>query len=195
MKPWLAWLIVLAVLLTLAYLKIGVHLFYKEQVFGLKLQAGPFQLNFGGNEKEEKKKSSGSANRGQKKKKPKLSWFDAVKNNWEELVELLSKVLTAPALDVLRLQIAVGSSDPADCAMKYGKVCAAVGAVLAPLENTFSVKKRDVQVACCFDRDKITAEGEAALTLRIYESIFLAVAILRFGLKFYRDAKTNMKVV
>jgi len=194
MRPWIFWLLILAVIAGIACLKVGIHLYYKEQSFSMKLRIGPFQLKFGEKEKKHGKQKSGTAGGG-KKKEQKLSWVDAVMNNWEELFALLGRILTAPTLDVLRLQIAVGGKDPADCALKYGKICAGVGALLAPLENTFSVAKRDVHVDCCFDRDKTDADGEAALSLRVYESIFLAVTIIRFGLKFYRDAKTNMKVV
>ena len=194
MKPWMIWLLAAIVVTVLARMKVGVHACYAEQCFSLKILLGRICINFGEKqkpEKEKKQKPTGSSSG----KKRKLGWFEAVQNNWLEIISLLGRILSTPTLDVLRLQVNVGGKDPQACALTYGKICAVVGAFLAPLENTFRVIKRDISVNCCFEQEKIDVEGEVEVTLRIYEILTLAVAALRVGLKFYRDAKNNMKVV
>ena len=193
MKPWMIWPIVLLVVAWLALLKIGVHLLYENGTFSLKLLIGPVKLSIGQKQsKEKEKRKKISSGKGGKKKR---CWLALVLNNWEEIVTLLGKVLSVPVLEVLRLQISVGAADSQACAMTYGSICAAVGALLGPLESAFAIRRRDIHVDCNFEMEKIEAEGEAAVTLRVYESFVLVAAILRVAFKLYRETKTDMKVV
>jgi len=107
---------------------------------------------------------------------------------------LVGRVLTAPTIDILKLYISVGG-EPDECAVRYGQICAGVGALLAPLENTFAVLKRDVGVRCTFGSEKLKIDLETRVTLKIYEVIALLVAGLRLLLCLYREVNMNKKVV
>lgn len=66
-------------------------------------------------------------------------------------------------LKELKLCLTVGAmgEDAAKGAITYGRAWAAVGALIPVLENTFHIKKRDVQVELDYfsDKNKIYAEG------------------------------------
>ena len=210
MRPWMVWLLVLACLALLAAAKVGVHVSYLEKKLRLDLLISKFRLTLlGGEPKKPKrqKKRRTSEEKTQKPKKQKAAktpkegkpnlkpWLQAVQTYWRELLELVGRVLTSPTLDVLKLQILVGGKDAEACAMTYGRICAVVGSVLPVVENTFGIRKRQIDVRCCFDRENLDISAEAAITIRIYEIFALAFAMLGLGLKLLLAAKNNKKAV
>ena len=210
MRPWMVWLLVLACLALLAAAKVGVHVSYLEKKLRLDLLISSFRLTLLGGEpkkpKRQKKRRTSeektqkpkkqSAAKTPKEGKPNLKpWLQAVQTYWRELLELVGRVLTSPTLDVLKLQILVGGKDAEACAMTYGRICAVVGSVLPVVENTFGIRKRQIDVRCCFDRENLDISAEAAITIRIYEIFALAFAMLGLGLKLLLAAKNNKKAV
>ena len=210
MRPWMVWLLVLACLALVAAAKVGVHVSYLEKKLRLDLLISKFRLTLlGGEPKKPKrqKKRRTSEEKTQKPKKQKAAktpkegkpnlkpWLQAVQTYWRELLELVGRVLTSPTLDVLKLQILVGGKDAEACAMTYGRICAVVGSVLPVVENTFGIRKRQIDVRCCFDRENLDISAEAAITIRIYEIFALAFAMLGLGLKLLLAAKNNKKAV
>lgn len=204
------WLIALAVLFLLAMVRVGVHVLYEEKQLQLELLISRFKLLLVGPKKEKKPKKSQSKVKpksakpetepSQSKEKPKKKkgaakpWIDAVLEYWRELFALIGRVLTTPTLDVLRVELQVGG-DPEKCAMTYGRVCAMVGAVLPVVENTFRIRKRNIQVVPRFDRDDMEITAEAAITVRIYEIFALAFALLGLGVKILLQARNHKKAV
>ena len=79
--------------------------------------------------------------------------------------------------------------------MYYGRICAVLSGVLPMVENTFGVRKRKINVWCCYDRDSIDVSAEAAITVRIYECFALAFAILGLGIKILLQARNYKKAV
>ena len=116
-------------------------------------------------------------------------WLSALLDYWQDILGLIGRVLTSPTLDILRLEIKVGAGDAEACAMKYGKICAIVGAVLPVVENTFTIKKRKIDVLCLFDQDSMDISAEAAITIRIYEIFALVFALLGLGIKIFFQAR------
>ena len=204
------WLIALAVLFLLAMVRVGVHVLYEEKQLQLELLISRFKLLLVGPKNEKKPKKSQSMVKpksakpetepAQSKEKPKKKkgaakpWIDAVLEYWRELFALIGRVLTTPTLDVLRVELQVGG-DPEKCAMPYGRVCAMVGAVLPVVENTFRIRKRNIQVVPRFDRDDMEITAEAAITVRIYEIFALAFALLGLGVKILLQARNHKKAV
>ncbi len=210
MRPWMVWLLVLACLALLAAAKVGVHVSYLEKKLRLDLLVSKFRFTILGGEakkpKRQKKRQAPKektqkpkaekAPKAQKEGKPDLKpWLQAAQTYWRELLELVGRVLTSPTLDVLKLQILVGGKDAEACAMTYGRICAVVGCVLPVVENTFGIRKRQIDVRCCFDRENLDISAEAAITIRIYEIFALAFALLGLGLKLLLAAKNNKKAV
>jgi len=208
-----ALLIVLAVLFLLAMIKIGVHVFYEEKKLKLDVLIFKFRITLIGKEnsgkkpKQKKKEKPQKAQVQKKERAPaekskssggfqKLKpWLNSLLDYWQEIFLLVGRVLTTPTLDVLRLEIVVGAADAEACAMKYGKICAITGAVLPVVENTFTVKKRKIDVACMFDRESMEISGETAITVRVYEIFALAFALLGLGLKILLQARKYKKAV
>ena len=128
------------------------------------------------------------------KKKGKFKpWIDAALAYWQEILQLIGRVLTSPTLDDLQLEIRVGGGDAEKCAMTYGKICAIVGGVLPVVENTFGIRKRRIEVYPCFDRDDLDIMADVSITLRIYEIFALVFALLGLGLKIFLEARKNKK--
>ena len=188
MRPWMVWLLVLACLALLAAAKVGVHVYYREKKLRLDLLISKFRFTLLGRERKKPKGQKKRQTPKEKMQKPKAQkvpkegkpelkpWLQAVQTYWRELLELVGRVLTSPTLDVLKLQILVGGKD-------------------AVVENTFGIRKRQIDVRCCFDRDTLDVTAEAAITIRIYEIFALAFSLLGLGLKLFLAAKNSKKAV
>ena len=212
MRGLTVWFIVLAALVLLAMVKVGVRVTYDEKKLRVELLIFRFKMVLLGDDKPEKpekpkkektkkeKRPSVRAESKQQKPKEKKNilqnpWVQAVLEYWRELLALVGRVLTTPTLDVLRLQLWVGGGDSEKCAMTYGRVCAILGGVLPVVENTFGIRKRQIAVWCCYDRDAIDVSAEAAITVKIYEVFALVVALLGLGIKLLIQARNSKKAV
>lgn len=205
MRPWMIWVLIV---LVLALCRVGIHIIYRDDKLLIWLIFSKLRINLIGNEKKKKKaksvkkksvqKSTETINSQPAKKKDQSSarlWVQVVLDEWGGIISVIGRVLTKPTLDVLRLCIAVGAGDAEACAMTYGRICAIVGGCLPVLENTFRIKKREINVYCCFDRDKIEFDAETAITLRIYEIFALIFALLGLGIKILLKFRKMKKAV
>ena len=129
MSMWLLWLIIAAVLTTVAFLRVGVYVVYRNDL-DLKLQVGGVRLAFSGKERKSEKKTvtSGAGGKAKSGRTLKL-WLQAAIERRAEILELIARVLSAPTLDVLRIHVWVGGKEPDQCALNYGRICALVGSV------------------------------------------------------------------
>ena len=212
MRGLTVWFIVLAALVLLAMVKVGVRVTYDEKKLRVELLIFRFKMVLLGDDKTEKpekpkkektkKDKRPSVRSESKQQKPKEKkkilqnpWVQAVLEYWRQLLALVGRVLTTPTLDVLRLQLWVGGGDSEKCAMTYGRVCAILGGVLPVVENTFGIRKRQIAVWCCYDRDAIDVSAEAAITVKIYEVFALVFALLGLGIKLLIQARNYKKAV
>ena len=209
MSAWLGWSITLAILFFLAMVKVGIQVRYEQNKLYLALLIFKFRVALIGDEKEKnpkkektKQEKAGpetAAENAVSEKKPgkvlQNPWVRAILDDWRELVELIGRTLTTPTLDVLQMQVWVGGEDAAQCAMTYGRVCAAIGAALPVVENTFGIRRRKINVWCCYDRLHTEISVETAITVRIYEMIALAFALLGLGIKIFSQARKYKKAV
>jgi len=206
-RPVYVWMIVLAILALFAMIKVGVHVSYDEKKLRLELLISKFRLVLLGDDKPHKPKNK-KQKQAPKKPKPKQTspqkkkgkllenpWILAVWDYLQDILAVIGKVLRSPTLDVLRLELWVGGGDSEKCAMNYGRICAVLSGVLPMVENTFGVRKRKINVWCCYDRDSIDVSAEAAITVRIYESFALAFVILGLGIKILLQARNYKKAV
>lgn len=203
-------LILAVILIALGLIKVGVHIWYVEKNVRLELLIFRFKMVLMGEDKPEKKQKKKPKEKKKEAPKPEKQkktaakpkkkgsmkpLISAVLQYWREILGIIGRVLTMPTLDILRAEICVGNADAEKCALTYGKCCAIVGAVLPVVENTFRVKKRDIQVRPCFDRESLEIQAEAAVTVRIYEVFALVFALLGLGIKILLQARTNKKAV
>lgn len=83
-------------------------------------------------------------------------------------------------VDLLRLELTAGGTDPADVAMLYGQANAALGALWIPLTKAFHVKDGTARVKLDFDAPGMTVYGTAALSIKIGTAVWVS---LRAGWK------------
>ena len=83
-------------------------------------------------------------------------------------------------VDTLELELTVGSPDPADTAMLYGRANAALGALWYPLTNTFHVKDGTARVNFDFDAQSMTVYAFADFSLQLGNIVWIG---LRAGWK------------
>lgn len=198
MKALIIVLALLLVLFLIAMIKLGVSIVYRDNKLSIRIIAAGFRLKLGQKKKDKQKRGKKNADPEQKKEKPKFEakpWIRSALNHWTELMAMIGRVLTSPTIEKLRVYISVGDEDPEKCAMDYGRLCAIVGSILAPLENTFKIKKRDVEINNNFFSTKNCLEAEAVLAIRVYAIVALAAAALRIVIRIYREVKYSKKVV
>ncbi len=191
----IGWLIAASVAVLLLHTKAGLLLSWKDNMFTWKIRMGPFLFRLP--EEQQKQKTVRTKQKTEKTKK----WarihnvFPIIKTHWRELLELIDRVLRAPCMQRLRLNVFVGGSDPEECAMNYGRICAIISAVLPVVKHTFEIKKEQVDVFCCYEQPTTTVAAEALIILRFGELIVLMAAVLRQLLLIRKSIPTTKKAV
>ena len=118
-------------------------------------------------------------------KKPLESFFQAVPYVTESAGRLRRKL----TVNDLTLDILIGSPDPFDAAVLYGRTSAAVGAVLPVLENALRIKKRQIAVNVDFDAKETNIIFSVDLSLALWEILYVVSAILPLMNKSDQDKK------
>ena len=183
-------LIVFAVLWLISRLRVGADAQYKEEKLFLRVIAGPFRLTIlPAKEKKAEKKTSPQKEK--KKKQPEGEGTTGRAKSRRKLPPIMDLLLLAiEAAGELKRKIRVdrlivhllwASSDPADTAVGFGRMNAAVGMLWALIENNFKVKDHDLGVAVDFDRAKPAVDCDLALTFTIGQLLSFGV---RFAVKF-----------
>lgn len=181
----MGWLMTLGIVFLLAVLPLGVRIRYNSDGLLVKLILGPVKLTVipgpKKKKKEPKKTSNTEAVPAEKKEKPLpqppqpppekkekqdkggslLDFLPLVKTALELLGDFRRKL----RIDDLYLRLILGSSDPCDLAVAYGKVWTAVGNLMPQLDRLFVIKKRDVEVLCDFTASETTVIARADITI------------------------------
>lgn len=196
--------IILLALILLSLVKVGVYVVWDHGKLALRIVAGPFRIALPKikTEKQLKKAAPPKATKSKaetvkSKKKPSAGklWLQTAIVHWQDLLALIGKAIQTPVLDRLILHLTVGGEDAAACALNYGRTCAAVGGVLPVLENTFRIRRRDIQIQCDYAQHGLDCFAQAELTVRIYEMLALAAASLKLLLQLYQEIKMKQKAV
>ena len=167
-------LLALAALIVLVcLLRVGVDAADEDDVFTLKIVAGPVTLTLLPKKpKSEKKKPK----KEKKKKKPKKKDADKPKKqlSLSFLVGVAKLALQAVNtfrrklhVDVFRLVFIAGGTDPYDVAMLTGRVRAALDGLYPLARRALIIRERDVRVGADFLADKSAVNGRLKLTIRI----------------------------
>lgn len=97
-------------------------------------------------------------------------------------------------VDTLRLELTVGSHDPADAALVYGRATAALGALWEPLTQAFHVKDGTARVDLDFDAPGMRLYGEASLSLKLGQVLRLALYFGGKALRAYLSVRSRRTV-
>lgn len=76
------------------------------------------------------------------------------------------------------LRIVCGDGDPADAAMQYGTVCAAVYPLLTLLDTAMKFKRRSVDIRCDFDKEEIHASFTGQVNYRPWHFVCFTCGLL-----------------
>lgn len=102
--------------------------------------------------------------------------------------ELLNRALAALGclkrkliLRKLTLYISIGckGEDPAAAGLLYGRAWALAGTLIPVLENSFRIRKRDIQVFCSFLEEKTTVYAEGRIMFHVGDILYIG---LRHGI-------------
>ena len=191
---WKAALIMLGVTLVIDFLililRVGARATLEDNVFSLKIIAGPIKLKLlpkdedkaskPKKEKPEKKKEEKREKKEEEegeKKKPKIKvTLELVTTALKAVGELLSRLRRKIAIDKLTIHYTVASDDPASAAMTFGYASAGVNALMPVLENTFKIKDSDVGAAVDFEAAENVIFIDAQLTIAVWEIIYIGLA-------------------
>lgn len=193
--------IIALVIALIAYMKVGIQVTW-DGALALRLIVGPIRVSILSRKDTEETASKESD---QKKSDPKKKthrsnrknspWPKVLLANWQELLELVGRVLHMPYLNPLILKVVFGGEDPAASAINYGRAWALVGVVMPLLERNFQIGKREIDVQHDRDAKKMSVYAKAALTVRVGQCVGLAVSALLLFLRLYKETKQSEKAV
>ena len=113
------------------------------------------------------------------------------------ILEAVSTLWSKLVMDELELSVTVGSSDPADTAMLYGRIHGAMGAIWQPLTTAFHVKNGRAHIDVDFQAQSITLYAHAALSIKIGQIgrivLYFGIRALKKFLKFQNAQKATQQ--
>ena len=207
----MGWLIAFGIVFLFAVLPLGVRVRYDSGGLLVRLILGPVKITVipvpKKKKKEEKKKPSKektAETQQPKKPLPQPPQPPPEKKEKKEsggsLLDFLPLVKTALDLlgdfrrklriDDLYLRLILGSGDPCDLAVNYGRVWTAVGNLMPQLDRLFVIKKRDVEVECDFMASETTVIARADVTITLGRLLAL-VAV--YGIRAVKEFLTIQK--
>lgn len=126
-------------------------------------------------EKKEKKKKAEKS----KKKSKKLSPAEIIKLSFTAIKEMF-RLFGKCRVKKLKIHYTAGGSDPAEVAVTYGGICAAVYPLTAFLQSKMNIKKRaeDVSINCDFESERAQFDFDIEIGLRPFWAV---VAVFRLA--------------
>lgn len=152
-------------------------------------------------EKAEKKpnKNAKPAEKKPAKQRPALNFtradvFDAVRTLWPPLKRALERTRRGIRVSPMELRITLaGAEDPAEAAVRYGKVQAAVWTGMPVLETLVEVRDPCVGVRIDFDARETRAEGTLGVSARIGTLLGAALGVGIPALRWLSQKKKRAK--
>lgn len=182
--------VILLIVFLIGLIRVGAVVRFGEEL-GLTLLIGPFRIALLP-AKEKKAAEKGKTEQRDKKKGhslPKLTrdeWKDLIKIALAALKEMARRACKRLRIDPLIILVVFGGEDPADIAQSYGYASAAMWGVMPHLEDLFHIPDPSLHLRMDYDAKKTRAEGTVGLSLRIWDGLVIAFALLGPMLKWYR---------
>ena len=194
----MGWLITLAVLILIGYIRVGVRARYDADGPLVRLILGPVKLTLvpGKKKQAKEKKNTGKAAPPKEEKlptdpppapKPKkksggplTDFLPLVK----VALDFLGEFFTRLRFNDLYLKLVLAGDDPCDLAVNYGRAWAALGNLGPMLDNTLRIKKRDLEIECDFEAEQTLVTAGADVTITIGRTLYLLV---RYGCRAVKE--------
>jgi len=204
-KPLYLFLLVLVLLFLLGQLRVGIRFLYDEQ--GPRLWAKAAGFSFAlypappKKEKADKKKTEKPAEERSVREKVGGA-LDYGKQLLPIALQAAGQFRRRLRVDLLHMELTVGSEDPADAASVYGAACALLGALWEPLVEAFHVEDGSAKVRLDFQQPEMLLHVTMQMTLKLGQLVRL---VIYFGFRTLRavlavrrgrtaDAKTRKAV-
>ena len=195
--------IVIAILLILAFLRFGVAAEFSAEGLSVSAKAGPLSIRVlppkEKSEKQMRKAELKAERKAQKKKKKKAkavkkpgglkAFFEMLPAIKKTLGRLRRRLL----IKKLTIHYVAAGEDPAKTALMFGAAWAVFGAITPVLENSFRIKRRDLSASADFVTGEQTIYVNAAVSLAVWEAVYIAIAILPVFMK--KSTPTDRKEV
>lgn len=198
----MGWFIALGVLLLIALIPVGVRFFYNDAGAGIFLLMGPIPIKISLDKKQKDKKqqekkpqkAQKAAGGSNSQKGGKLSDFLPIIETFIDFLTDFRRKLVVSRLDA---KLILGGDDPCDLAITYGSAQAVMANLIALLENSFRIKKRDVEVECDFTSSSTTISFLAVLNMPVSLLLWLlgryGIRVLRQYLSIHKKHKGGVK--
>ena len=185
----MGWLIALGIVVLIALIPVGIRFFYNDAGSEIFLLIGPVPVKLKlqkkqkdkGSKEETKKKSQKPAGKSGGQKGGKLSDFLPIV---ETFLDFLSDFRRKLVVTRLNAKLIMGGDDPCDLAISYGSAQAIMANLIAVLENSFRIKRRNVEVECDFTSTSTTIAFDAVIHMPLSLLLWL---VGRHGTKALRQ--------
>lgn len=211
MTGWIVLLIILGLLLTVLLTPAGVRFTYDQGEMSLDVRFGPIRRRiFPGKEKPEKpekekkpgkkrqKPPKGEKEKKEEKEKPPKAKIsrEQILYALEKLPPILGRALGGTRRRVrikpLKVHLLVAGPDPADTAVLYGKLEAALLAFLPVLRRAVHIRDEDIRLFLDFSQEQMDCIAELGTTLRPWDLLAVGgragISLLRWFQGFRRLA-------
>ena len=193
--------VILLIVFLIGLIRVGAAVRFGEEL-GLRLLIGPFRITLlpakekkaaqNGEKKKKKAAETGKTEQSGKMKSRSLPKF--TREEWRDLITTALSALKETArrtcrrlrIDPLEILIVFGGEDPADIAQSYGYASAAMWSVMPQLEDLFHIPDPSLHLRMDYSAKETRAEGSVGLSLRVWDMLIIAFALMRPMLKWYR---------
>lgn len=172
--------VVLIIIAIILIIRVGATLIYGEDGLELAAFVGPVRIKITPKEeKKEKEKKSEKKKKTKKEKEEQVKKLDvggkvsAIKSILPAVFDALGKLRHKLSVDELIVHYTVASDDPAESAILFGRVSAAIGAATPIIENAFKIKNRDIGVNVDFSLKDPIIYIRARFSLAIWEVLYI----------------------
>lgn len=184
--------IVLLVLLALLLIPARVRFSYDRGEIGLWIQYGPWKLTLYPREqaekpREEKREPKKSRKKASPPKAPvsREQIFYAIEKLPPILGRALRRTRRRIRLRPLKIHLLIAGLDPADTALLYGKLEAALGAGLPALHRMVRVSEQDIQLFPDFTAERMDCIADVGLGIRPWDALGIGLRAGGSLMKFY----------
>ena len=190
--------VVLAVLVLIALIPVGVRLGYDDGAIGVQAAVGRLRIRIYPRPVDEVKAAKKLARQRRKPPKPQKPKKDkppkpeksggglspaAIRQLVELGLDLVGKLPRKLLVEDLTVHAVFGGSNAAEIAVGYGKAWAVIGAVTPVLENTFRIRRRDLQAKLDPARSSMGLYLRMDLRMRVGTALWLGIQALARLLK------------
>lgn len=172
----MGWLITIAAVAALLMVPVGIRACYNSSGSKVDLIVGPIRLTLypGKKKPPRSKKQTGKKNSRKDRFESQKSLTPEKKGSLKNFFPILRLILDflidfrrKLRINNLELKLILGSGDPADLALDYGRAWTVLGNLMPLLENSFVIKKRQLEVECDFTSTETMVDARVDMTVTV----------------------------